>query len=515
MVTPPQSSLVPDHAGHEPYDHTVFVDRLLARAAADHPAAPAVRDRKGRWTYAELARASHATAAWLHERGVTAGDRVVVRATPERTLLALLHGCLRIGATFVPVSTAMRRYQLAHVLDDAEPTLFVSDDHEQLGWASEILPVGSLAEAGRAAESADPGPDDLLASERSPDDLALLLYTSGSTAQPKAVACPHSAVSFAVFAVADRIGYTRDDVVFCRLPLSFDYGLYQVFLSIFAGCEVLLADASGDMRLLSDIREKGATVVPIVPSLGTMLLKLVSRDPAPTRVRLFTNTGEHLSRSTVEQLRERFPGAAVQLMFGTTECKRITIMEPDGDLTRPDSVGRALVGTSVRVVDETGRTLPPGQVGEITVRGPHLMAGYWRSPELSRRAFRVDPSDGERVLYTGDFGRLDAEGYLYFSGRRDHVFKRRGTRTSVVEIESAARSLSGVREAAVLPPSDRRDAVLYVVGDITPEEALTGLGKLLDPAKVPGLCRVIEALPLTANGKVARALLDEWENETP
>lgn len=508
-----QSSLVSEDARNEPYSGPNFVDQLLVRAEAADPGAPAVRDGWGRWTYAELSSAARATAVWLLAKGVTVGDRVVVRATPERAFLALLYGCLEIGAIFVPVGTTIRRYQLSHILADAEPTLFVSDDREQLSWVSETVPASSLAEAQSAAESADPGSDGFCAPERSPDDLALLLYTSGTTAQPKAVACPHAAVTFVVSAVAERVGYSKDDVVFCRLPLSFDYGLYQVFLSTRVGCEVVLANASGDMRLLADVRNAGATVVPIVPSLGAMLLTLRRRDPAPTRVRLFTNTGEHLSQDTVEQLREQFPGAAVQLMFGTTECKRITVMEPDGDLVRPDSVGRAIRGTSVGIVDEAGQALPPGHTGEITVRGPHLMAGYWRSPELSRHTFRVDPVSGERVLHTGDFGHLDAEGYLYFSGRRDHIFKRRGIRTSVVEIESAARSLTGVVEAAVLPPSARRDSVLYLVGEITPEVALTGLRQLLDPAKVPTICRVIRALPLTANGKIARAVLDEWENE--
>lgn len=512
-MSSPRSSLASGHAGREPYDGPLLVDRLLARAASTRPSAPAVRDGQGRWTYGDLARASHAAAAWLIAQGVAAGDRVVVRATPDRTFVALLYGCLRIGAVFVPVNTAMRRYQLAHVLVDAEPAVFVSDDPEQLEWASETVAAHPLAAVREASASAEHGPQEFPTPEHTADDLALLLYTSGSTAQPKAVACPHSAVTFAVSAVAAQVRYRPDDVVFCRLPLSFDYGLYQVFLSALAGCEVVLAETSRDMRLLAHLRETRATVVPVVPSLATMLLMLVRRHPAPNSIRLFTNTGEHLPRSTIGQLRQQFPGAAVQLMFGITECKRIAIMKPDGDLARPDSVGRALDGTAVSVVDETGRPLPPGRTGEITVRGPHLMAGYWRSPELTRQTFRWDPVHGERVLYTGDFGHLDAEGYLYFSGRRDHIFKRRGVRTSVSEIESAALSLADVRQAAVLPPSADRDAVLYIVGDITVQEALSELGKLLESAKVPTVCRVVEALPLTANGKVARTVLEQWERE--
>ncbi|WP_433272775.1 AMP-binding protein [Actinosynnema sp. CS-041913] len=487
--------------------------RVLEEAASRTPDRIALRDARGALSYAELDRLAVATATWLGEQGVGRGDRVAVRACPVRATVAVFFACLRRGAVFMPFSTDAKRYQLSEVLADAEPALLITDDAGQLGWAAcRGVLTGELPASG-GTPAAVPAPGGTPAEQPvavAPDDLALLLYTSGSTAQPKAVVCTHAQVSFAAHAVAESVRYRADDVVFCRLPLSFDYGLYQVLLTFLAGGTLVLADASRDARLLSDVDAHGATVVPVVPSIATILLQLAGRrrpDAPPPRVRLFTNTGEHLSAAQVESLRREFPGAGVQLMFGTTECKRISVLEVDGDRARPGSVGRPIPGTQVRILGEDGRELPPGATGEISVRGPHLMSGYWRAPELTARRYRVEEGTGERYLLTGDFGHLDDEGYLYFAGRKDDVFKLRGTRTSTVEIEAAALALDGVTQAAVLPPGADREAVLCVVATVPPREVLNGLRELLGSLKVPQTCRVVESMPLNVNGKVDRQAL--------
>lgn len=341
------------------------------------------------------------------------------------------------------------------------------------------------------------------------DDPVLLLYTSGSTARPKGVLCTHRQVCFAVRAIAERLRYRSGDVVWCRLPLSFDYGLYQILLTTLAGCELVLADTNHHAGLLAELRRCGATVVPLVPSLATMLLTLARRhnDRDLPPIRLFTNTGEHLPATTARELRERFPGAGVQMMFGLSECKRVSIGDVDGDLTRPDSVGRPLAGTEVRIVNTAGQPVPLGEIGEITVRGPHLMVGYWRDPQLTRQVYRTDPATHERVLHTGDYGWLDADGYLYFHGRRDNLFKRRGTRMSTAEIEAAAQALAGVHTAVAVPPTVDRDLALYITGTSTPADVLRSLRTMLDPAKVPATCHHLATIPLTTNGKIDRSRL--------
>ncbi|GIG88033.1 class I adenylate-forming enzyme family protein [Plantactinospora endophytica] len=495
-----------------------LVPAMLDRAVLARAEATAVRDRDGALTYAELDRLSWAARTWFAEQGVGPGDRIVIRATGRGLMVAALYGCLRLGAVAVPYSPELTPHQLDYLVSDTAPALLIGADPDQSaryavpGATLDGLAAGLAAVSERPAvlgAGTPPGP--------APDDLALLLYTSGSTAQPKAVACTHAQICFAAGAIADRVRYRPEDVVFCRLPLSFDYGLYQVFLSTLAGCTLVLADAGQHTNLIGQLARHGATVVPLVPSLATMLLALGARQSVAAqevRVRLFTNTGEQLPPATADALRARFPGSGVQMMFGTTECKRITVSETDAYLTRPGSVGRALPGTRVRILGPTGDQLPPGEIGEICVSGPHLMEGYWNAPELTAERYRRDAGTGERVLHTGDFGRLDADGHLYFEGRRDHIFKLRGIRISTTEVESAAAALPGVRTVAVVPPAVGREATVWVAGETTGEDVLRHLRELLGPAKTPPRCRVLPALPLTRNGKVDRLRLERMTQES-
>ncbi|RJL33268.1 class I adenylate-forming enzyme family protein [Bailinhaonella thermotolerans] len=511
-----------------------LIHELLDTAAAAVPDRTAVRDPQGSWTYRRLARRSLSFAGWLRRRGVLPGDRVLLRLPSERPTVAMAHGVSRAGAVLVPVNPRMRPYHLRSVLRSAEPRIVITDaeGRERLRGLTAV-PVLDVAEVWPEAEAE---PADALPAAAGAADPAVLIYTSGSTAEPKGVICPHAQMTFATRALTSVLGYRPADVVFCRFPLSWDYGLYKTLMACAARCEIVLSEGESDLTLLARLRESRATVVPIVPSMAAMILRLSERDrdPIPS-VRLLTNTGDVLPRAAIDGLRERFPGARVVRQYGQTEAKRITVMPPGQDRERPDSVGLPLPGTRVMILDERGAAVPPGQVGEIVVAGPHVMAGYWRAPEETARAFRReagearkpgearDPGEaggpgeageaGETRLHTGDYGRLDADGYLYFEGRRDTLFKRNGVRVSALEIEAAASDIPGVRAAAVLPPGDRHDLSLFVEGELEPAEVLRLLRDRLEPEKVPRICRVLPRLPLTPHGKTSRrdlaALLDD------
>src|SRR5664280_2594055 len=254
-------------------------------------------------------------------------------------------------------------------------------------------------------------------------DPVCLIYTSGSTGLPNAVVSTHGQMVFAAQAIQSQLLYRHDDVVFSPLPLSFDYGLYQVFLATLGGAHVHLGTAEdAGLVLARRLRETGATILPALPSLAAILARLLERYGGTVGLRLITNTGADMPLTTVNRLRRLLPELRVQLMFGLTECKRVAIMPPDGDLLRPGACGRPLPGTEVVVVDDDGSTLPAGRTGEIVVRGPNVMAGYWRRPELtSRRFHRADDLFVE--LRSGDYGYLDDDGFLYFVGRRDDIYK--------------------------------------------------------------------------------------------
>jgi acyl-CoA synthetase (AMP-forming)/AMP-acid ligase II len=484
-----------------------LLHHVLDRMARERPDATAVGHRESTMTFAELDAASTRIGAWLSERGA-ARQRVVIALPTDLLTPALIYGCSRAGAVFSLASDQSPAVAIEHMLDDAEPALLICDreDARSLAQSRSIEHAGlgelrRVAQYGRVGACA-PGPLAV--------DPLCLIYTSGSTGMPKAVVSTHDQVVFAASAIQSQLDYESDDVVYCALPLSFDYGMYQVFLATLAGARIQLASASdAGPQLLRQLGLYEATVLPAVPGLAAGLAKLLSRPGAQApALRLLTNTGAAMAPGVLRELRRRIAGLQVQLMFGLTECKRASIMPKDGDLERPGACGRALPGTEILTIDAAGRATRPGEVGEIVVRGPHVMAGYWRRPELTAQRFpRVEGLFAE--LHTGDYGWLDEDGFLYFVGRADDQYKEHGTRVNVSEVEAAAYRVPGVEAAAVLPPQTGcAGATLFAVTQLQPPAVLARLSTELDVLKSPRVCVVVAEIPRTRNGKVDRVALD-------
>ncbi|MEV0704763.1 class I adenylate-forming enzyme family protein [Saccharopolyspora sp. NPDC050389] len=478
-----------------------LLHQLLDDAAERWPERPAITAAGRTLTHLELAAASRRLARVLHERGVRRGQRIVVLLPSAVLHPALVYAASRLGAVISLLHEQTTDRALEHVLDDCEPVLVISDAVTRPARTRGITVLGSAeldARLGTGSQEV-PGQEPLAV------DPLFLIYTSGTTSTPKAVVSTHQQVTFAVTAIQSVLRYRDDDVVYCPLPMSFDYGMYQLFLGAASGAHVWLGrPAEVGPGLLANLIEAGASVLPAVPAVAEALGRLLARRAtAVPALRLVTNTGAAMPAQVLARLREAIPGLRVQLMFGLTECKRATIAQPDDDLRRPGTCGKALPGTEVFTVDGEGRRLEPGQVGEITVRGPNVMAGYWRQPEMSARRF-LRREDLFPELRTGDYGWVDEDGHLYFEGRRDDIYKERGFRVSATEVEAAARRVAGVSSAAVLPPEGARRAVLMVVADTGPDEVLAAMRTEIEEFKIPGRCLVVERIALTGNGKVDR-----------
>lgn len=489
-----------------------LLHHLIDRAAEQWPNRTAVSTKSGGLTHRELADASIRAAQWLWDKGVRRGNRVVLVGPSGVVVPAFAYGLSRIGAVFCLLHEETGGRPLAHVLDDAEPVLLVAAQPAALELArdSGITAVG-FAEATDqvlTATFASTVDSTSTAAEPLPVDPMCLIYTSGTTSAPKAVVSTHQQAMFAVDAIHSMLGYRPDDVVYCPLPLSFDYGLYQLFLGARSGAHVRLGlPAEVGPSLLNNVVDAGATVLAAVPAVAETLARLLCRGQARVpELRLLTNTGAAMPPQVLAGLRQAIPTLRVQLMFGLTECKRATIMPPDADLDRPGASGVALPGTEVFVVDEAGNRLAAGEVGELVVRGPNVMAGYWRRPELTAQRFPREAGLFPQ-LRTGDYGRIDDDGYVYLVGRRDDLYKERGFRVSATEVEAAARRVAGVEGAAVVPPDDGHPALLAVVGAITAGDVLVRMREEIESFKIPKRCVVLDALPLTGNGKVDRVTL--------
>jgi acyl-CoA synthetase (AMP-forming)/AMP-acid ligase II len=439
--------------------------------------------------------------AWarvLAGKGLTNGDRVVLLLPNSLTLAAVLFGATRAGLIAVPLHPSTPAGQLDAVLRDCRPGLLVTDAAGARSAAVSRVPTVVVDPRHPTERDGNPPPD------REPGTIASIMYTSGSTGDPRGVVCPHAQVVFAVEAIGARLGYRADDVVFDCLPMSFDYGLYQLFLALRAGSRLVLASGAGGPDLLVRASSAGTTVFPLVPSLARRLCLLGSRAGARVPpVRLFTNTGETLTAAACADLRRVFPGAGVIRMFGLTECKRVTIGVADDDLVAPDAVGTPLPGTSIEVVDAAGVRLATGEVGELVVRGPHVMAGYWGGD--ARRTFRSTPQGP--ALFTGDHGRIDEAGRFCFSHRADGVFKVGATRVSAGEIEAAANGIDAVRAACVIRRAGRADPAVFVASDLRRPEVMRELIARLGSHRTPTDVFVLGDLPLTGSGKVNRGEL--------
>ena len=489
-----------------------LLHHLLDVAAQAWPERPAVSRQESTTTFTALRDASHRLAAWLHAQGVERGRRVVIAVPSGPLIPALVFAASRLGAPWSVLHEQVRGIPLEHVLDDCEPSLVVAEDPASRQTARDRGIIAAHPEDLLPIAFPEPGTAAPVEPIAEPEPLAVdpvcLIYTSGTTSLPKAVVSTHQQVVFAARAIQQVLEYQDEDVVYCPLPLSFDYGLYQVFLGTLSGAHVVLGSAAeAGPALLRRLLDSKATVLPAVPSVAESLVWLLKRASAQRPpLRLVTNTGAALSTETVNALRAAIPGLRAQVMYGLTECKRAVIMPPDGDLERPGSCGLPLPGTEIVIVDDDGDPVPAGVMGEIVVRGPHVMAGYWRRPELNAQRFpRRDGLFPE--LRTGDYGHVDEDGYLYFSGRRDDLYKERGFRVSATEVEAAAHGVPGVVSAAVLPPSGKKPAVLAVVAEIGAEQVLDRMRERIEEFKVPRRCVVLEKLPLSGNGKVDRKKL--------
>ncbi len=340
------------------------------------------------------------------------------------------------------------------------------------------------------------------------NESGLFVRTSGSTGDSLLVNMAWEAVDFVCSSIQSRLGYVKGDRIGVYVPLSFDYGLYQAFLAADARARVLLfSQVEAGPFLLRTLAESRITVLPAVPSLIRNLLALLRarKGVELPYLRMITSTGEHLPGAWIDELRERLPGVRIYSMYGLTECKRVSILLPDELERKPGSVGRPLDDTEVFTVDADGNAILDGACGELVVLGPHVANGYRNAPMASGQRFRS--FRGRRALYTGDWGRIDRDGYIYVDGRRDSLFKFRGLRISRIEVENCARTVGDVDDAALLINGDEMVLVVASCRPSVSERVLGHLVLALEPYKVPHRIVVTPEFPRNPNGKLDRSVL--------
>ena len=340
-----------------------------------------------------------------------------------------------------------------------------------------------------------------------PSDLASIIYTSGSTGQPKGVIHTHLSMSFAAQSIISYLKNDEDDTVICPLPLSFDYGLYQFIMCFFfGGTLVLERNFVFPSKLFEKIQKNQCTGLPIVPSLCSSITKADSSKFDLSSIRYITNTAAHLDKKNILKLQDIFPNASIFPMYGLTECKRVSYLPPQFIEKKPNSVGIPIPHTDVKILLDDG-TLSDNGTGELVVRGPHIMSGYWRNKQETNNKIFVDNLTNERFLRTGDIFRIDEDGFLYFISRKDEVVKVKSKKVSLFEVEEKIKEILNAREicAIAIPDTttDNRIVVFYSSDEI---ENITAdmnqkIRSALEPHCIPSEYIATPKIPKSTNGK--------------
>ncbi|MGZ5016465.1 MAG: class I adenylate-forming enzyme family protein [Methylobacter sp.] len=502
-------------------------DTLLATAARrpDHTALVAGDIRI---SYREMADYACRLAHALRMRGVRRGDRVAIFMDNTWQCALSIYGVLLAGGVFVVVNVQTKSDKLAFILCDSDARVLLSESNlvRVFGPAAEQLPALQILTAGNIStlpsdtESLDHALTDMPTTPPPQSsislDLASLIYTSGSTGEPKGVMHSHQSMLFALQSLVEYLRLDDTDRLLCVLPLAFDYGLYQWLMTVYTGSTLVLERSFAyPAQVFNALEAEDVTVFPGVPTIFAMLLAAHERQALSfTKIRRVTNTAAALPANFNARLREIFPNADIYRMYGLTECKRVSYLPPEQIEQKPESVGIAIPGTEVMVLDQTGQPVKPGAVGTLHVRGSHVMLGYWKQPEKTAHMLKSGPLPGERLLCTHDLFTVDEDGYLYFIGRTDDIIKSRGEKISPLEVETALYSIQGIREAAVLGIPDLLlgQAVIAFVSLIE-ENSLSGgqikklCGDKLEAFMVPKQVMILPELPKSANNKTDKKAL--------
>lgn len=504
----------------------MLVHEFLEQSADRLPDKVALICGQQRLTYAEIERQANRLAYALRSLGVQRGDRVALYLPNCIEFAIGIFASLKAGAVFVPINHTTKLDKCTYILNNCQAKVLITSGR-QAAFANQLAQLtpslkATILTAPIAAQNEDHSVlhYDAIQADYSEHrlpavnidlDLACLIYTSGSTGDPKGVMSDHSNVVFAASSIVHYIGNVESDVVINVLPLSFDYGLYQLLMTFkFGGTLVLERGFTFPAAILKCIEEKKVTGFPAVPTIFSVLLQTDLSPYNLSSLRYITNTAAALPPSHINEIRAKFPSVKLFSMYGLTETKRTLYLPPEELDYRPGSVGIAIPGTEVWIEDEAGQRLGVGEVGELVVRGRHVMRGYWNDPERSAIRFRSGTL-GDRLCYTGDLFRMDEAGYLYFVARKDDIIKSRGEKVSPKEVENVLYARSGIREAAVIgvPDSIMGQAVkAFVVLEnglqLTEVDILNHCRQHLEDFMVPKWVEFRTELPKTSTGKIKK-----------
>jgi len=529
--------------------HSQLLHELLSSSACNWPTTLALTAGAMHWAYAEVWSATSACAAGLLNLDLPRTGRVGIYLEKRFETVVASFGAPAAGGVMVPMNPLLKPEQVVYIARDCNVCILVTSPERLALLAPVLCECPDLRHVvvteGAAADSVLPAMPpgitlhrwaDLLDAPSRPGrrvidtDLCAILYTSGSTGRPKGVVLSHRNMVAGAKSVASYLGNGPHDTLLAALPLSFDAGFSQLTTAFHAGARVVLLNYLLPRDVLKAMAREKVTGLTAVPPLYIQLTQLDWPAEIGEHLRYFANTGGRMPRETLDALRARVPKAKPFLMYGLTEAFRSTYLPPEEVDRRPDSIGKAIPNAEILVLREDGTECGPDEPGELVHRGALVGQGYWNDPEKTAERYRLlTPGHGGRVaglqlpeyaVFSGDTVRKDAEGFLYFVGRRDEMIKTSGYRVSPTEVEEILYATKLVGECVVFGVDHPQlgQAIQVIATPPTGADALDVQALLAEckrhmPAyMVPGgIEPAVGPLPRNPNGKIDRKLLStQW-----
>ena len=517
-----------------------LLHELIACSADLRPQAPALSDAGLTRSYADLQQCVERFASALVGAGVQRGDRVGIFLDKRSEAVVASFGTAAAGAVFVPVNPLLKPDQVSFILSDCDARVLVTSAErlERLVPQFERYAQLRLVVVTGVPVPAEVGAlpvvawDNFMDTQPRPGhrvidtDLVAILYTSGSTGRPKGVVLSHRNMVAGAKSVASYLGNHSQDTLLAALPLSFDAGFSQLTTAFHAGARVVLLNYLLPRDVLKAMAREKVTGLTAVPPLYMQLTQIEWPASIKQHLRYFANTGGRMPRDILAQLRQRVPQARPFLRYGLTEAFRSTYLPPEEVDRRPDSIGRAIPNAEILVLRPDGSECDVEEAGELVHRGPLVGLGYWNDAEKTAERYRPMPGRHpglqlpEYAVFSGDTVRRDAEGFLYFIGRRDEMIKTSGYRVSPTEVEEVLYATRLVGECAAFGVDHPALGQAIQVIATPPEGAdaidvaalLAECRQRMPAYMVPhGVTSRPGPLPRNPNGKIDRKLLaTQW-----
>jgi long-chain acyl-CoA synthetase len=514
----------------------MLVNEFLERTAAKTPAKEALIFQDRRLTYLEIDNFANSFGNALLELGLQKLDSPaerLLRRQKQRPRVAIyldnsiesvisIFGILKAGGIFVLINPQTKAKKLEYILNDCQVNFLITDSKLAANYQDSFTDLKVISIANNVATYSFWELIDRASSQRPINtcidiDLCSLIYTSGSTGKPKGVMLTHLNIVAAANSIIEYLENTSDDIILNCLPLSFDYGLYNVLMPFkFGGTVVLEKSFVYPFQLIGLANKERVTGLPLLPTIISIFLQVKNLEKYDfSRIRYITSTGQAFPPNHLVRLNQLFPQTKIYSMYGLTECKRVLYLPPAEILTKSTSVGKAMPNIEVYLVDEHDeRISQPDTAGELIVRGSNVMQGYWDLPAETAKVLQTN-SQGDKILRTRDLFKTDADGYFYFVARTDDLIKTGGERVSPKEIEDILCELAGVNEVAVygvehefLGQAIKAAIVISAGSELTESDILAYCSVHLEKHAIPKYVEILPELPRTLTGKINRQQLE-------